>query len=128
MLKSFVVASSFLLIASAQAQALCPNQSTTITIPLSGTASMVMYDQGCNPLLGTDLTVVNNLTFKTPFTLTTIPAVTVDAVGINFSANGAARGLVTPMFVIHVPSGKTYAISTTVGPAVTSILGGTTTP
>jgi hypothetical protein len=105
----------------------CPNQSTTITIPYgSGTATEVPVDSAtCNPIDATQCRV--QLTNGGGLTLsnTTTPAVSADAAGLHFSANGAAFGSSFVFFHTFLPNGKNWSMTATVGGPVTPI--GTTT-
>lgn len=106
----------------------CPNASTTVTIPLSGSALVTIYDQFCNVLSGMNCSVLSINPNSGPVNSSTAPAVTMDAAGLHFSANGAVSGSVGTVRVTHIPSGQITNINYTVGASVTSISSGTATP
>lgn len=127
-----VFALSMILAATASAQATCPNAQTSVTIFYpTGTADVVMVDQTtCNALNGADFKVYNgpNAGIGIQLTTTTKPAVTGDAAGLHFTANGAPFGLTFPLFLQHTPSGKSYTMTAVVGGVVQGVVGTTTTP
>ncbi len=107
----------------------CTNQSTTVTVPYpTGTADVVVYDQVCAVIAGTDLGVHTSATNGPLLNGTSIPAASYDASGFHLTANGAARGASFPIFVVHIPSGKSMTMTLTVGTPVSSISAGTTSP
>lgn len=116
-------------LAAAHAQAACPNAAMSVTIPLSGTATVVEYDQGCNLLPASGFQVLSStLSVATPLSATTMPAVTADAAGLHFSANGAAPGASGTFKLVYQPDGQTVTLAYVVGAAVTGVSLGTTTP
>lgn len=111
----------------AGAQAACPNAANSVTIPLSGATLFTMYDQACDVLPGTGFTVQFTNSGGFPVNSTSVPAVTQDAAGLHFSANGAVPGA-TGTFYIKYSNGLNETISYVVGAPVTGISGSTTTP
>ncbi len=107
----------------------CPNAASTVTIPYpSGIVDVTVYDQACVPIIGTDIQVHTQATNGPLMNGSTVPSVTYDASGFHVSANGAARGLVESIYIVHVPSGKSTTMALTVGTPVSSISLGTTSP
>ena len=116
---------------AASAQATCPNQSATVTIPYpTGTADVTVYSSpDCTALLGTDLKVYNGTNvLGAVLSTTTKPAVVQDAAGLHFSANSASYGSAVPLYIVHVPSGKAVQMTANVGAPITAVVGGTSTP
>ncbi len=110
----------------AHAQA-CPNATSSVTIPLSGSTLVTMYDQSCNILPGSSLSAL--FTFSTgPVNSTSAPSMTTDAAGLHFSANGAAPGAAGTFKITYTPNGQTFNLTYVVGAPVTAISAGTTTP
>jgi hypothetical protein len=107
----------------------CPNASTTITIPLTGSALLVKYDQNCNVLNGANFKVYNGTSISFPqVTSISAPAVAGGAGGLNFSANGAPPGTTGTFTCEYVPNGLTDTVTYIVGAPVTAISSGTSTP
>lgn len=120
----WLVATFFLLFAAA-AQAACPNASPTVTIPLSGTATVTVYDQSCNALAG-PWQVINGTAVMSA---TTSPSFTLGAGGVlQFAANGATAGTAGNIKIVFSPNGTSATLAYTVGAPITSISFGTTTP
>lgn len=109
-------------------QAACLNASTTVTIPLSGTATVVEYDQNCNVLPATSFTVQDGGNGGAQASVSSSPSMTADSSGTHFAANGATPGKSSIFTFTYTPNGKTFVMTYVVGAAVTSISGGTTTP
>jgi hypothetical protein len=107
----------------------CPNQSLTITIPYpTGPATDVPVDSvTCNPIDPTQCKVQLLNTGGITLGGSTVPALTADASGLHFSANGAAFGATFVLFHTFLPNGKTWATTATVGGPVTPV-STTTTP
>jgi hypothetical protein len=122
-----IAAGLVVLFGSACAQAACPNQSGSVTIPMSGEALVTVYNSStCDPLAG-------------PFTIgipggslsaSTKPAFTLDPGGvIHFAANGAPFGTKLSGTIGFSPDQtKTMPLTIIVGGAVTGLAAGTTTP
>lgn len=108
--------------------ATCPNASTSVTIPLSGAATVTMYDQNCNILPGTSFTVQETNSAGPQVNATTSPALSEVSGGLNFSANTAVAGSAGTFFIRFTPNGQSTSISWVVGAPVTSVSAGTTTP
>lgn len=107
----------------------CPNASITITIPLSGSVLLVKYDQNCNVLSGSNFKVFNGTSVSfPPVTASTSPAVSANAGGLNFSANGAPPGTAGTFTFQYVPNGLTDEVTYVVGAPVTAVSSGTTSP
>jgi hypothetical protein len=104
---------------------MCLNASATVTIPLSGSTPVTIYDQSCNPLPGTACQVTVS---GAPLGANTLPAVSGTAAGLSFSANGAAPGAAGTFTVKYLPNGQTTVMTFVVGGPVTSISAGTPTP
>ncbi len=120
----FVIALS-----SVSAFALCPIQSATVTIPLSGEAIVVPYDQACNSPPAVNFVVWSDTSnVATPLTASTKPAVTADASGLHFTANGAAPGASKTVKISYTPNGLISNLTYVVGASVTAISFGTITP
>ena len=107
----------------------CPNAAGSVTVPLTGSASVTVYDQSCNPLAG-PWNVFNGVINGSPqMSATTSPAVTTGAGGVlQFSANGAPAGSSGTFKVVFAPNGTSANLPYTVGAPVTSLSFGTTTP
>ncbi len=132
-MRAIALPAALLLFGLSAANAACPNQSTTLTIPMSGEATMTFYettDALCTALAGPFTFVMGSGILAVPMNAATKPAVTVDAAGVaHFTANGAAFGTVLPLAVTFTPAGKVYNLtSMTVGGPVNSFVGGTTSP
>lgn len=108
--------------------ATCPNAATSVTIPLSGSALVTMYDQNCNALPGTSFTVQETSSIGAPVNTTSSPALSESSSGLNFSANTAVAGSAGTFYIKFTPNGQTTTITWVVGAPVTSITAGTTTP
>jgi predicted small secreted protein len=108
--------------------AACPNAASSVTIPLSGSATITMYDQLCDVLPGTGFTVQFSNSGGFPVNATSVPAVTADATGLHFTANGAAPGTTGTFYLKYSGNGDNTSISYLVGAPVTSVSVGTTTP
>lgn len=107
----------------------CPNASTSVTIPLSGSALVVKYDQACNVLDGTKFQVFNGSNTAFPqLSASTSPAISLSLAGVSLSANGASVGTAGQLTFKFTPNGLTDTISYTVGAPVTSVSSGTSTP
>jgi hypothetical protein len=107
----------------------CPNASTTITIPLTGSALLVKYDQNCNVLSGNSFKVFNGTSISFPLvTGATAPSVTPSAGGLNFTANGAPPGTTGTFTFQYMPNGLTDEVTYVVGAPVTAVSSGTSTP
>jgi hypothetical protein len=111
------------------ASAACPNAQTSVTIPLSGAAQVIVYDQGCNALAG-PFTFANGLSSSYPvLNGTTSPSVVTGPGGVlQVSANAAVTGTSGTLHVTFTPSGTGQNITYTVGAPVTAMSFGTTTP
>ncbi len=120
MRKLAIIAALLPLAFSAQA---CPNAATSVTIPLSGTAVVALYDQACNVLPGGSTVVTYQ---GQTLIATTQPALTKDAAGLHFSSNGSAPGASGTLVVTY--AGQTTNLAFVIGAPVTSISLGTTTP
>ncbi len=132
-MRSLALAAVLLPLVFSAANATCPNQSATITVPMTGEATMTFYettDALCTPLVGPFTFVMGSGITAVPMNAATKPAVTVDAAGVaHLTANGAAFGTVLPLAVTFTPAGKVYNLtSMTVGGPVNSFVGGTTSP
>jgi hypothetical protein len=132
MKKFFGVMLAFALVLSysALAQAACPNAAMSVTIPLSGSASVAIYDQSCN-VLGGPYTVANG-TGPSPtypaVTTSTSPAVQTVSGQLQFSANGALAGTNGHFYVCFTPANQCQTMTYSVGAPISSISFGTTTP
>lgn len=123
---------------AAGAQAGCPNQSLTATVPMTGENVVTVYDSAtCNPLAGpfTMTTGAALGVFATPMTTTTKPAVSIDPPTsatpgvLRFTANGAPFGTKVTAFATFGPdTSKVSSIVLTVGGPVTGLVFGTPTP
>ncbi len=109
------------------AQAACLNASSSVTVPLSGSALVVMYDQACNVLLGTNFTMAFGGS-GAPVNGTSSPALNGDSAGLHLSANGAAPGSAGSFSIKYTPNGQLTTMTYVVGSPVTTISAGTTTP
>lgn len=124
----FLLASVSLFTAAAHAQAVCPNAQPSVTIPLSGIASVMVYDQGCNLLRG-PFSVTNGTNPSFPaVTGATAPAVSTVAGTLQFSANSAPAGLKGTFDICFNPAEQCVLMTYTVGAPVTAVSTGTTTP
>ena len=123
----FGVLALLTLAVAAQAQATCPAQSPSVTIPVSGEALVTVYDSGtCQPLGGPFVVGIPGSSLSA----STKPAVAVDAGGvIHFTANGAPFGTKLAGTVTFSPdTSKSMPLTLVVGGAVTGLVAGTTTP
>ena len=109
------------------AYAACPNAATSVTIPLSGEALVVPYDQSCNVLPGTGFTLQQQTPSLANWNAVTLPGFTGDASGLHMKANGASPGM-SGTFKATYTNGLTFIYSFVVGASVTSITAGTATP
>ncbi len=116
-----------LVLASSEALAACPNASTSVTIPLGGSALVTICDQDGNLLPATGSVVQQQMPALANWNNVTAPAFTADAVGIHLSANGAVPGL-AGTFKVTYPGGQQNRMDFIVGAPVTAISFGTTTP
>ena len=103
----------------------CPNASPSVTIPLSGTATVTVYDQSCVALSG-PWQVIGGATV---LSATTSPSFVLGAGGVlQFAANGAPAGTAGNIKIVYSPNGMSANLAYTVGAPVTSLSFGTTTP
>jgi hypothetical protein len=109
------------------AQAACPNQSSSVTIPVSGEALVTIYDSATCNALGGPFTIGIPGSF---LSATTKPAFTIDSAGvIHFTANGAPFGTKLSGTLNFSPDlTKTMHLTIVVGGAVTGMVAGTSTP
>ncbi len=116
----------FLFVLQAPVLAACLNASPSVTIPLTGTATVTVYDQICDVLPATGSTVVIQGGIALNST-TTAPNVLADGTGLHFAANGAVPGF-SGTFNVTYPNGKVAPLTFVVGTPVTGISFGTTNP
>jgi hypothetical protein len=99
-----------------------------VTIPVSGSASVTVYDQSCNALSGPFAVYNGSSSLGPPMNSGTSPAVTFSGGELQFSANGAPIGSTGTAHIVFSPNGQPVNITYTVGAPVTSISAGTLTP
>jgi hypothetical protein len=122
-----------LLVCPLAAAAACPNQAPTVTIPYpTGTATVSPVDATtCNALNPMNFTVgavpAGVIANPSPLSATSSPALTADAAGLHFSANGAAFAAQYTLTFTYQPNAKSFTMTATVGGPATPV-GTTTTP
>lgn len=114
------------LMSSTAAEAACPDQSASVTIPMVGEAVVKIYDSAtCNPLAGPFSINIPGSSLSA----TSKPSFTVGSDGIHLTANGAPFGTKIAAVVVFPPdTSKTMPLSIIVGGAVAGLVAGTTTP
>ncbi len=105
----------------------CPNATTSVSIPLSGTALVQMFDQSCNVLPGASFTATP-LGSVVALTSTSSPGVTGDAAGLHFAANGGVAGTTGSLTLRFTPANVSMTLTYVIGAPITAVSAGTTTP
>jgi hypothetical protein len=135
MCKLLAAVLALLCVASIEAKATCPDQSSTAVIPMSGENDVTVYDSAtCNQLAG-PFSIVSGFSLGPAMNATTKPAVTVDPQSsptpgiLRFTANGAPFGTKVTAFITFSPdTSKVASIVLTIGGPVTGLVFGTSSP
>lgn len=107
-----------------QVQAACPNQVTTVTVPVPGSALVTPVDSTtCMPLDATKVTA--SMPGGIILGPTSSPAFTTDSAGIHLSAGSAPLG--ASYTITFSYAAKTWTMTALIGNVVTPV-GTTTTP
>jgi hypothetical protein len=126
-MRKFIAVPAFLLglALPSLTHATCPNVRTTVTIPVTGAATIVPVNSAtCMPLDATQF--VAGIP-GSALGATSKPAFTADGAGIHLTANGLATGAKTVITFTYIPNNDTFVVTALVGQVVTPIAT-TTTP